>query len=161
MNIHNTRRIYFVTEAGRNYAELLLLTHHLKYDADKPIQRWLTNTCSESNLKLSTLQGIYYTDHKDHIYAPWIYMNPDAQICDLPLIEEKLNAVSEERELEILKEEFNKQRKRRLEETVRIERGGTNTYTIAELKNLAKEESINIRGLTRRKDIAQRILDKI
>lgn len=152
---------------GLTYLELILLTHEIdlpKKDS-KLIVDNVRKTCGKFDLELHYQYHTYRVPGKSQIIY-WALMDPTAELCDTLVVSDNLKRISAEEEERLRLAELEKEERDRLETIKRrlqrsvyepLSKAG---YTVKEMKLLAVERNIDVKGLIKKADIAKRILEK-
>lgn len=148
---------------GLNYLEVILLSFRLKVLHSSPnakisyreldakdkdrLREWAIEHCGSFELQESKDWGFVAKGKTED--RVWLFLNPQKDICDDAFIMTNLGRISAE-------QEALKKMRKTLEYTVRYPQ--SRDYTLAQLKTIAQDRGVNIRGMTKKADIAQAIL---
>lgn len=155
-----------ITE-GLSYLEAVLLTHEIRLPKsdDERVRRYAKAACDKFALEVVSYHDyLTYRLPGNQNKRYWALIDPSKELCDTLVLSDNLGRISakEEERLKLLEriregEERLREMKWKLERAVREPRS-RETYTVAELKSIAKDGGVNIKGLKTKADIAKEIL---
>ena len=166
------RYSFLFLDKGLTYLEFILLLFDagLTYKDEARVRDYALETCGKFQLEAL----IPLTHHKDLIYSLpvsskvnyWVFIDPSKTLCDTVEVSENLNRISPQeeerrRQLALAKkeEERLKEVQRRLERSL-YEPKSKAGLTIPELRLLAAEHGVDLKGLKTKPDIARAILNR-